>query len=72
MLILSRHIGESLIIDKKIKVTILGVRRGQIRVGIEAPKDVDVHREEIFVKIQEAFVMQSTCFEEEKKVCNGE
>lgn len=52
MLILSRNIGESLVIDNDIKVTVLGVTRNQVRLGTSAPKDVDVHREEIFLKIQ--------------------
>lgn len=52
MLILSRRPGESLIIGDHIRVSILGVKGGQVRIGIEAPKDVSVHREEIWFKIQ--------------------
>ena len=52
MLILTRRVGETLIIDDKIKVTVLGVRGHQVRLGIDAPKDVVVHREEIHAKIQ--------------------
>lgn len=52
MLILTRRVGETLIIDDKIKVTVLGVRGHQVRLGIDAPKDVAVHREEIHAKIQ--------------------
>lgn len=53
MLVLSRNIGSSIVIGDNIVVTVLGVNRGnQIRLGIEAPKDVSVHREEIFMKIQ--------------------
>ncbi|OGT11430.1 MAG: carbon storage regulator [Gammaproteobacteria bacterium GWE2_42_36] len=55
MLILSRRIGESLVIgDHEIMVTILSVKGNQVRVGIEAPKEVSVHREEIYKKIQDA------------------
>ena len=52
MLILSRNVGESIIINDDIVVTILGVHRGQVRIGIEAPRDIQIHREEIWEKIQ--------------------
>lgn len=51
MLILTRRVGESLMIGNEITVTILGVKGNQIRIGIDAPKDVSVHREEIYNKI---------------------
>jgi carbon storage regulator len=53
MLVLSRRIGESLVIADDIRLTILGVSGGQVRVGIEAPKQISVHREEIYEKIQQ-------------------
>jgi len=53
MLILTRKYGETIIIGDKIKVTILNVKGGGVRVGIEAPKDVPVHREEVYQRIQE-------------------
>lgn len=53
MLILSRRIGESIKIGSDVSVTILGVKSGQIRLGISAPKEIPVHREEIFERIQE-------------------
>ena len=52
MLILTRRIGESLMIGDNINVTVLGIRGNQVRIGVNAPKDVAVHREEIFEKIQ--------------------
>jgi len=51
MLILTRKIGESIIISDNVKVTVLGVEGRQIRVGIDAPKEISVHREEIYDKI---------------------
>lgn len=52
MLILTRKVGESIVIDDDIKVTILGVKGMQVRIGIDAPKHVQVHREEIYKRIQ--------------------
>lgn len=52
MLILTRRVGETLMIGEQITVTVLGVKGNQVRVGISAPKDVSVHREEIFQRIQ--------------------
>jgi len=52
MLILTRRIGESLMIGDNVNVTVLGIRGNQVRIGVNAPKDVAVHREEIYEKIQ--------------------
>ncbi len=52
MLILTRRIGETVKIGDDISVTILGVKGNQIRVGISAPKDVAVHREEVYLKLK--------------------
>ena len=51
MLILSRKIGESLIINDGMKVTVLGIKGNQIRIGVTAPREVAVHREEIYNRI---------------------
>jgi carbon storage regulator len=53
MLILSRRVGEALIIDDDVKVHVLSVSGNQVRIGIEAPKEVSVHREEVYQRIQQ-------------------
>ena len=52
MLILTRRAGESLIIGDYVKVTVLNIKGSQIRLGIEAPQDISVHREEVYQRIQ--------------------
>ena len=51
MLVLTRRIGEKLVIDDNVVITVMGVKGGQTRIGIEAPRDVQVHREEIYQRI---------------------
>ena len=53
MLILTRRVGESLMIGDDVNVTVLGIRGNQVRIGVNAPKDVAVHREEIYDRIQQ-------------------
>ena len=53
MLILTRKLGESINIGEEIKISVLGINGRQVRIGIEAPMNIVVHREEIYVKIQE-------------------
>jgi carbon storage regulator len=52
MLILTRRVGETLMIGDEVTVTVLGVKGNQIRLGVNAPKEVAVHREEIYERIQ--------------------
>ena len=52
VLILTRRIGESVIINEDITVTVLGIKGNQIRVGIDAPRHVSVHREEIYQRMK--------------------
>ena len=60
MLILTRRVGEKLVIGDNVTVTVLGVKGHQVRIGIDAPRDVSVNREEIYQRIQK-----------EKKALNG-
>lgn len=50
MLVLTRRVGETLIIGDNVKLTIVGVKSGQVRVGIDAPKEVQIQREELLLK----------------------
>ena len=52
MLILTRRIGETLMVGDEITVTVLGIKGNQVRLGVNAPQDVEVHREEVYQRIQ--------------------
>lgn len=54
MLILTRRTGESVMIGDDVTITVLGVRHGQVRIGITAPKNVTVHREEVYERLRRA------------------
>jgi len=60
MLVLTRNVGESIIIGDLITIVILGVKGGQVRIGVEAPKEIQVHREEIYEKIQSQKIEQNS------------
>ena len=53
MLILTRRVGETVMIGNDITLTVLGVKGNQVRLGIEAPKEVPVHREEVYARVQQ-------------------
>lgn len=52
MLILTRKIGESLLIGDNVEITVLSIRGGQVKLGVKAPKEISVHREEIYQRIK--------------------
>ncbi len=53
MLILTRRVGETLVVGDDVTVTVLGVKGNQVRIGVKAPRDVSVHREEIYERIKQ-------------------
>jgi carbon storage regulator len=59
MLVLSRRLDETLIIGDDIKITVLGISGNQVRLGIAAPKEVSVHREEVYLRIQQEAATQT-------------
>jgi carbon storage regulator len=66
MLILTRRVGETLMIGDQVTVTVLGVKGNQVRIGINAPKDLAVHREEIFQRIRREKDAEAAAPEENK------
>ncbi|MCO7225973.1 carbon storage regulator CsrA [Pleionea sp. CnH1-48] len=63
MLILTRRVGETLMIGDDVTVTVLGVKGNQVRIGVNAPKEISVHREEIYLRIQREKEMSGNAHE---------
>ena len=71
MLVLSRRIGERLVIDDNIIVTVVEIRGGQVRLGIEAPREIPVRREEVAARKEAAFQPLTPSFAEEQPLQAG-
>lgn len=71
MLILTRRVGETLMIGDEVSVTVLGVKGNQVRIGVNAPKEVAVHREEIFQRIQKEKIDKLAKYESEDDDVDG-
>lgn len=59
MLVLSRKANESIMIGKDIEIKVLGVEDGKVKIGIEAPRDIEIHRKEVYVEIEEENITAS-------------
>lgn len=72
MLILTRRVGETLNIGDSIQLTVLGIKGKQVRIGISAPKDIPVHREEVFERIKKKKQLSISDIENQSQGLTGE
>lgn len=72
MLILTRRVGEALNIGDSIQLTVLGIKGKQVRIGISAPKDIPVHREEVFERIKKKKQLRISDIENQSQGLPGE
>jgi carbon storage regulator len=72
MLILTRRVGETLMVGDEVTVTVLGVKGNQVRIGVNAPKDVSVHREEIYQRIQREKLQKLAHLEAQQDMMKGQ
>lgn len=79
MLILTRRVGETLMVGDEVSITVLGVNHNQVRIGVNAPKDIKVHRKEIWQRIQDEKAGKTPCThgswcnsETQCELCGGE
>lgn len=67
MLVLTRRPGESIVIGQNIVVTVIEIKGGQVRIGIDAPRDIQVHREEVFEQVRQQNIAAVASAEDAKK-----
>ena len=70
MLILTRRVGEVLVIGDNVKITVLGIRGHQVRIGVDAPKEVSVHRQEIYDQVHKDVSTQNDAHDDPDQQLN--
>ncbi len=65
MLVLTRKVGQNIVVGEDVRISVIDVRGKQVRLGVEAPEEMPIHREEVFIRIQDANLAASTAGPEE-------